>query len=227
MAKMGSLAGRPASGMDRRQAVRTLLTGTGAGLALPGLAGAHPLVQHARHAGRIEEAQARASDPDRSPEFLEGWALGMLETLGEAIVPGAHGAGCALFIDRLLAVGTREERQDFLSALGAVDAAARERFGTPWSGLRGEQQNELLVVASTAEPGRGETSWTPGTPVSEHLARMGSADAPLTLRDQFDLLKGWVIGAYYTSEVGLRELGYQGPVFADSFPGCPHPEGHE
>jgi hypothetical protein len=213
--------------MDRRQAVCTLLTGTGAGLALPGLAVGHPLVQHAHHVGRIEEAQARASDPDPAPEFLDGWAFGMLETLGEAIVPGAHGAGCAVFIDRLLTVGTREERQAVLSALGAVDAAARERFGTPWSALSGEQQTELLTVASTAEPGREETSWTPGTPVSEHLARVGSADARITLRDRFDLLKGWVVGAYYTSEAGLRELGYEGPVFADSFPGCPHPEGHE
>ncbi len=124
-------------------------------------------------------------------------------------------------------MGTREERQGFLSALGAVDAAARERFGAPWSELTGEQQDDLLALAATTKPGREETAWTPGTPVSEHLARVGSADGPPTLRDRFDLLKGWVVGAYYTSEVGLRELGYDGPVFADSFPGCPHPDGHE
>jgi hypothetical protein len=213
--------------MDRRRALRRLLTGAGAGLALPGVARGHPLAEHVHHAGRIEEAQARASDPERAPEFLEDWAFGMLETLAERILPGSRGAGCSLFIDRLLAVGAQEDRQAFLSALGAVDAAARERHGAPWSALSEEQRTELLTVASTASPGREETAWTPGTPVSEHLARTGSADGPLTLRDQFDLLKGWVVGAYYTSEVGLGELGYEGPIFADSFPGCPHPEGHE
>jgi hypothetical protein len=39
-------------------------------------------------------------------------------------------------------------------------------------------------------------------------------------------VKGWVTGVHYTSEEGLRELGYDGPVFADSLPGCPHPDGH-
>jgi hypothetical protein len=39
-------------------------------------------------------------------------------------------------------------------------------------------------------------------------------------------LKGWVSGAYYSSEMGMRELGWtEDRVFA-SFPGCEHPEGH-
>jgi hypothetical protein len=111
-------------------------------------------------------------------------------------------------------------------APGAVAAAARERFGVPWPELSEKQQIELLIVASTAKPDREERAWTPGTSVSEHLARVGATPAPLTLRDQFDLLKGWVVGAYYTSDLGLRELGYDGSVFADGFPGCPHPDGH-
>ena len=34
------------------------------------------------------------------------------------------------------------------------------------------------------------------------------------------------MGAYYSSEAGQRDLGHVGPVFADSFPGCPHPHRH-
>jgi hypothetical protein len=216
----------PGAGIGRRQAVRALLAGAGTSLALPGLAKGHPLAEHARHAGRIEEAQERAKEPSRTPRFLEAYAFGMIETLGERIVPGATAAGCALFIDSLLAVGSQEERQRFITALGAIDGASRDAFGVPWPELTEAQQTELLTNLSTAEPGREQSPWSPGTSVSEHLARVGAADSPVTLRDQFDHLKGWVTGAYYSSEEGLRELGYDGPVFADQFPGCPHPDGH-
>jgi hypothetical protein len=217
----------PGTGIGRRQVVRGLLTGAGAGLAIPGLGRAHPLAEHAHHQERIDTAQEKAKDPAGEPEFLEPYPFAMLETLGERIVPGAGAAGCALFVDSLLAVGTRDERQRFLSALGAIDGASRDRFGVPWPGLTEPQQVELLAAVSTAKPDREELAWTPGTSVAEHLARVEAGEeAPITLRDQFDDLKTWVMGAYYSSEAGLRELGYDGPVFADSFPGCSHPDGH-
>jgi hypothetical protein len=227
MAKTRTLpVASPGPGIGRRQVVRGLLTGAGAGLAIPGLAGAHPLAEHAHHPERIETAQEKAKDPAGSPEFLEPYPFAMLDTLGERIVPGAGAAGCALFIDTLLAVGTRDERQRFLTALGAIDGAARDRFGVPWSGLTEPQQDELLTAASTALPGREDRAWRPASSVADHLARVQAEKAPITLRDQFDHLKAWVMGAYYSSEAGLRDLGYDGPVFADSFPGCPHPGGH-
>ena len=49
----------------------------------------------------------------------------------------------------------------------------------------------------------------------------------VTLRDHFDNLKGWISGAYYSSEVGMRELGWTGQVMFESFPGCEHPDGHQ
>jgi len=227
MAKTHTLpVASPGPGIGRRQVVRGLLAGTGAGLAIPGLAGAHPLAEHAHHPERIETAQEKAKDAAGSPEFLEPYPFAMLETLGERIVPGAGAAGCALFVDTLLAVGTRDERQRFLSALGAIDAASRDRFDVPWSGLTGPQQDELLAAASTAQPGREDRAWRPASSVADYLARVQAEKAPITLRDQFDHLKGWVMGAYYSSEAGLRDLGYDGPVFADSFPGCSHPDGH-
>ena len=44
----------------------------------------------------------------------------------------------------------------------------------------------------------------------------------MTLRDHFDHLKGWIAGAYYSSEAGLKELGYTGQLFFTSFPDCDH-----
>jgi len=105
-----------------------------------------------------------------------------------------------------------------------MEGEALERHGHPYQELTEAQQNEILTVASTAEPGsapqagrrrRGSTpSQTAGEPKKE------------TLRDHFENLKGWIVGAYYSSEVGMRELGWTGDFFFDSFPGCEHPGGH-
>ena len=35
------------------------------------------------------------------------------------------------------------------------------------------------------------------------------------------------MGAYYSSEIGMRELGWTENRFFASFPGCTHPGGHE
>ena len=43
---------------------------------------------------------------------------------------------------------------------------------------------------------------------------------------QFENLKTWVAGAYYSSEIGMRELGWTPNRFFPQFPGCEHPEEH-
>lgn len=42
----------------------------------------------------------------------------------------------------------------------------------------------------------------------------------------FKEIKGWVVGAYYSSEIGMRELGWTGNMFHTEFPGCRHAERH-
>jgi hypothetical protein len=48
----------------------------------------------------------------------------------------------------------------------------------------------------------------------------------LTLRDHFENIKGWVSGAFYSSEFGMKELGWTGQVAWDGLPGCTNPDGH-
>jgi len=50
----------------------------------------------------------------------------------------------------------------------------------------------------------------------------GSAETGLDLGRHLRNLKGWISGAYYTSEQGLKELGWTGNMAFDSFPGCTH-----
>ena len=118
---------------------------------------------------------------------------------------------------------TRRRRQRaFLAALGAIQAESTARYGRPWLGLEPEQKAELLTAASAGPPSREPRHWTPGQPVLVPAP----PPAPPTLRDRFDLLKERIATAYYSSEAGMKELGWTGHLIHEAFPGCPHPEGH-
>jgi hypothetical protein len=197
-------------GMDRRAAIRALAAGVGAGMALPAVAESHPVHRHLADPAALGEAEAAATAPDRKLAFLDGHQSDTLVSLAERIVPGSTAAGVAPFVDQLLSVDTQDNQRRFLNALGAIEGEAISRFGRPWKSLTGAQQVELLTAVSTADPGGRDAQGLPHA----------------TLRDHFDHLKGWISGAYFSSEAGMRELGWTGNVFHAGFPGCPHPGGH-
>lgn len=202
-------------GMGRRAALRTIAGGVGAGVAIPGLAAEHPVHRHLASASAVGEAEAAAARAKTAnawkPDFLDAHQAETFVALAEQVVPGSTKAAVTPFVDKLLSVDTQESQRRFLNALGALEGEAIARFRKPWKALTGAQQVELLTAVSTAT--RGQTDAT------------GSVAHP-TLRDHFDNLKGWIVGAYYSSEIGMRELGWTGNVFHPEFPDCPHPDGH-
>ena len=205
----------PAPG--RRQVLQALATSVGAGLAAPALARAE--APHAHAAAAPAEAPAAAA---ALPTLLDASELEMLKSLAEAIVPGSTEAGVAPFVDQLMAVDTHERQRDFLAALGAIQAESLTRFGKSWLSLDGAQQSELLTAASTGPRSRTPRYWKPGEPV---LVPDPPKAAP-TLRDRFDLLKERIATAYYSSEKGMKELGWTGQMVHAGFPGCAHADGH-
>jgi hypothetical protein len=198
------------SGMDRRTAIRALAGGVGAGLTLPAVAESHPLHRHLSDPSAIAEAEAATAATDWKPAFLDAHQSETLVSLAEQIVPGSTSAGVNRFVDRLLSVDTQENQRTFLNALGAIEGESIHRFGRPWKSLTPAQQVELLTAASTAEPG----------------VKDAKGIVHPTLRHHFDHLKAWISGAFFSSEIGMRELGWTGNVFHASFPGCQHPGGH-
>ena len=80
--------------------------------------------------------------------------------------------------------------------------AAINKHGKAWIGITPSEQDALLRDASTAD---AKTS---------------------AMRGHFQNLKDWIAGAYYSSEDGMRELGWTGNVFHQELPGCTHPGGH-
>lgn len=81
--------------------------------------------------------------------------------------------------------------------------AAVTKYGKPWIAIAASDQDALLRDASTA------------------VATIS------TMRGHFENLKEWIVGAYYSSEIGMRELGWTGNVFHQELPGCTHPDGHQ
>ena len=219
-------ASTPASsmGIGRREAVRRLLAGAGGALVIPGLAEAHPMHKHLSDAATFAAADAKAAATDWAPEFLDPHQNETLIALAERIVPGSTKAQVNRFIDLLLTVDTQDNQKQFMAALSAFEGESLTRFGHPYIALSEDQQNKILDAASTAKAGGGQGNESaPGS-----SATSGGPTEPtrVTIRDHFENMKGWVSGAYYSSEIGMRKLGWTGDFMFESFPGCEHPEGH-
>jgi hypothetical protein len=191
-------------GIPRREALQALLGSVGVAIALPSIVEAqHPVHQHLASPTVIEQAQQRAAVAAYAPEFFDAHQLTTLDALAEAIVPGSTTARVAPFLDQLLAVESSSNQRAVLGALGAFEMAAITKHGKAWSALAATEKDGLLRDVSTADP------------------------ASSAMRGHFQNLKNWIVGAYYSSEPGMRELGWTGSVFFAELPGCTHPGGHQ
>ena len=206
----------PASGhsLTRREWVQRMLAGAGAGIATPALAEAHwAAAVGAQAAGHTEVAA------DWKPEFLDNPQNQALVALAEAIVPGSTGAQVNRFIDTALIALPQENQQSFVAALNAIEGEALRQFIKSFKDLSSEERFQVLTTASTGES---------ANPIVNAIVQSQSGVRPLpsSLRDYFEHVKTWVSMAYYSSEVGMKELGWNGESFYESYPGCEHPGGH-
>ena len=208
------------SGLGRREVLQRALGAMGAAVAFPGLAAGHPMQKHLSNPSTVGDADAKERAAKFKPEFLDAHQHATLASLAERIVPGSSRARVSQFIDALLAVDGAQSQRGFLQALGAFDGHAITRFSKPWKSLTAAQQTEILDEVSTMARGRDARTGARG------VAEPADGPARLTMRDHFETLKGWVSGAYYSSELGMRELGFTGNVFYAEFPGCKHEGGH-
>jgi hypothetical protein len=182
--------------IGRRSVLQTLAGGVSAAVFASQAA-----AQHAHHAAvgaaapAALPAAAAAGTADSALLFLDNHAFETLATLSEQIVPGSRAAKVPEFLDRLLDVETTETQKRFTQALGAFEREAREAHGMPWKALTSEQATALLTKIS-AQPS--------GTPT----------------REAFDGVKGAVAETYYSSEVGMKELGWNGGIAFAPPPVC-------
>ena len=198
--------------LTRRKIVQRLLAGAGAGAAWPLVATSHPIYALLKNDAILDEA-TKLADTDWRPALLSSQQIEILTALAESIVPGSTKAQVSRFIDLLLGMDKPENQRKFVESVMALDAEAQKRFGKRFPALDEEQKNALLRDVSTKVA-------SPRT-----LGTDDGKKQPL-LYGHFENLKGWISGAYYSSEAGMRELGWTGDYVFEKFPGCLHPEGH-
>jgi hypothetical protein len=203
--------------------VQRLLAGAGVGAAWPMVAASHPIHALLADEALFSEAEARMAAADWEPLFLSAQQNESLGALSESIVPGSGKAQVNRFVDLLLSVDTPAHRENFVASLSAIESESQKRFGKLFAALAEEKKIELLTMASKDEQdGKEKKAASEENSADEHTGE----HAP-TLYDHFEHLKGWISGAYYSSEAGMRELGWTGDYAFGSYPACDHAEGHD
>jgi hypothetical protein len=163
------------------------------------------------------DASSELARADWKPAFLDDHQNETLVVLSDLIIPktGTPGAKEALvnrFIDRLLAAESPETQRAFLESLAYLDGECMSRYRTAFRYVPAESQIEFLRYL--AYP---------------HSLRTWHTEAANEFPGyrHFNTLKDWISRAFYSSEIGMRELGWDGPAHGE-FAGCTHPGGwHE
>jgi hypothetical protein len=209
--------------LTRRQMVQRMLAGMGAGMALPLVAASHP-IHRLLSDDAILSADAQMASADWKPLFLNASQNEALVALSEIMVPGSAKAQVNRFIDLLLSVDTPANQKNFSASISAMDDESQKRFGHPFAALKGEQQNELLTTASKEDAGNSNGK-DKGSEAGDSEGKH-AGETRHSLNDHFNNLKGWISGAYYSSETGMRELGWTGEYAFEKYPSCQQAEEH-
>ena len=210
--------------LTRREMVQRILAGMGAGMALPLVAASHPIHRLLSDDAIFSHADAQMASTAWQPLFLNAPQNKALVALSEIIVPGSAKAQVNRFIDLLLSVDTPANQKNFLVSISAMEDESQKRFGQPFAALGGDQQNELLTAASKEDVGNNEDK-DKGLEARDSEGKH-AGETRHSLNDHFNNLKGWISGAYYSSETGMAELGWTGDYAFENYPSCQHAEEH-
>jgi len=202
--------------------IRRLVSGAGAGTLFARTAMAHPIHKHLADGELLAGAEGQVRSGKWTPKVLTPHQNETLLALSERMVPNSSKAQVNRFIDLLLSVETPETLREFSDSLTVCDRESTRRFGHAFKDISQAKQDELLSIFSAETLRHRETE---GGDPDDAPAKKPPVGPP-TLRDDFENLKTWITGAYYSSEVGMRELGWTGMIFFEDFPGCRHPDGH-
>jgi hypothetical protein len=138
-----------------------------------------------------------------TPRALTAAEYRVVDILADVILPadetspGAHDAGVARYIDIVLRYGDKATLASWQRGVQAVDAAAREAHGRPFSEITREQQTGIVGMMAANE-----------------------ANAVTQLERFFEAMKRLALEAFYLSSAGKQSLGYKGDRAIARFPGC-------
>lgn len=189
--------------ISRRDVLKSLAMGAAAGSVLQVIP-----AQAAEYAHRMIAAE-KAASPAKAyrPKFFTAHDYKTLQALCQAILPadadsgGAIEAGAPEFIDLLTS-----ENKDYQLALGGglmwLDSTCSDRYRKVYIDCAPEQQKEIL----------------------DKISYRANAVADPSLNQAvafFSFLRNMTADGFFTSEIGIKYLGYIGNAFLKEFPGCP------
>jgi len=189
--------------ISRRDILKSLTMGAMAGSVLRTI----PL-QAAEYAHKMIAAEkATTSAGTYAPKFFSPQQYKTIRTLCQAIIPpdsesgGAIEAGAPEFIDLLTS-----ENPDYQLKLGGglmwLDSACVDRYDKPYLDCTPEQQKEILDLIAYYKNADKEPGISQGV-------------------EFFAVLREMTVDGFFTSEIGIKYLGYIGNKFLLAFDGCP------
>lgn len=186
------------NGMDRRDLLRLL-----AAAPLPALL---PWPAATIDRARRTALDVTANGAAFAPAFFseEEWAT--VRLLADLIIPrdqrsgSAGDAGVPEFIDTLLADGSEAEQTRIRGGLAWLERECRERYGAGFTAIAPSPRTELLDAV--AWPDRAAAELSQGVRF-------------------FSRFRDLVAAGFWSSRLGMEDLGYQGNTFVTEWQGCP------
>jgi len=141
------------------------------------------------------------------PKFFSPRQYKTLRALCQAIIPpdqesgGAIEAGAPEFIDLL----TSENKELQLRLGGGImwlDSTCLERYGQTYLDCAAGKQEKILDLIAFRKNAEASPALRPGV-------------------EFFSTLRKFTADGFFTSEIGMKYLGYVGNTYLSEFPGCP------
>jgi hypothetical protein len=179
---------------------------------VPGISFAQAIEAGLTPAARGEGGSKFLSDPTWKPAFLNDQQNETLIALSDVIIPntetpGAKEALVNRFLDLLLSIEPAASQRQFTEALAAMDSESQKQWGKDFRELATEDQIWLVTPWSYTADADG---WT------------GEESRSSSAQQHFLRLKRLIAYAYYGSEIGQKELGWDGEFTHGPYEGCEH-----
>jgi len=193
----------PNESISRRDILRTLAVGAAAGSVLQVI----PAEAAAYIHQMVQKEKSSSSAGKYAPKYFSASQYALLVALCDIILPkddksgGAVEAGAPEFIDLLTS-----ENEKYQLRLGGglswLDNSCVDRYRKVFLECAPEQKKEVLDLIAFRKNAKLDPSLGPGVSF-------------------FAFLRNLTCDGYYTSKIGIADLGYIGNTSQHEFPGCP------
>ncbi len=202
----------PSPLISRRDLVRAALFTSAASALGPAFSFAQAVSSGLTPAAQGEDGSTFLTEPNWKAVFLSDQQNDTLIALSDAIIPatGTPGAKQALvnrYLDLLLSVQPTKFQEQFVDALAFIDSESQVQFGKDFRLLTPDDQ--IWLLTPWAYP-RQPSSW------------LEQEEKPNRAQQHFQRLKALIAAAFYGSEIGQKELGWDGSIIHGAYEGCEH-----